>query len=114
ARVAILCDGFLIGCGVTVVVAAEAAGFVGMAEIIGVSPPSDLEVGKDVAAINGEKSLTGGLDIGGALACDGRIFSPIVGGETGGDFLRGFVVARGVRLQEIDGGLLRVRQSNRD
>src|ERR1700694_3361292 len=90
----------------TVVVAAEAARIVGMAEIIGVNSPGDLEIGKDVVAINGEQRLAGRLDIGGAFACDGRIFSLIVGGQTGGDLLRGFVVARVSCLEQLHAALL--------
>ena len=78
----------------TLIVAAEAADRVGMAEIVGVSAPGDLEIGKDVVLINGERRFTGGLDARGVLTRDRRILRLIKRGQSGGYFLRGVVVAR--------------------
>ena len=68
ARAAILRDGFLVRRGVAVVVTAETAGIVGMAEIIRISSPGHLEIGEHVASVNREERLAGGLDLGGPLA----------------------------------------------
>lgn len=74
AGTAILCDGFLVRRGVTVIVAAEAANRVGMAEIVGVGAPPDLEIGKNVVLVNGERRFTRGEDAGGVLTRDRGVF----------------------------------------
>ena len=60
---AVLRDGLLVRSGVSVIVAAEAAGRIRVAEIIDVSSPSDFEIRKDIAAIDGSEGRAGGVDL---------------------------------------------------
>ena len=57
AQAAILRDGFLVGRQVRFVVAAEAARIVGVAEIVRVGSPGDLEIREHVALVDRGQGL---------------------------------------------------------
>jgi hypothetical protein len=62
AGVAILRDGLRGLALVLVVVAAEAAREVGVADVVGIQPPCDSHRREDVSAIDGKQSLAGAID----------------------------------------------------
>jgi|HubBroStandDraft_6_1064221.scaffolds.fasta_scaffold1030767_2 hypothetical protein len=50
-----------------VVVASETTGVVDVSQVVRIRSPSYLEIGEDVAAVDGSKRLTSGSDFGGTL-----------------------------------------------
>ena len=81
--------------GVVAVVAAEAAGEIRVADVVGIRAPGDVHLGEDVAVVDRQHLLGGGGHFGLALRPDGRIVVLVVAREGRGDLLGG-LVARGV------------------
>ena len=71
------------------VVAAETAGIIGVAEIVRIGSPGDFEVRKYVALVDSHQCLCGKLDIVRTFGPDIAIFLLVKAAEGGGDFLSG-------------------------
>ena len=80
---AVLTDGLFLRRRVALVVAAEAARVVGMAQIVGVNPPLYAQVREDVALVERHQRLPRALNVVGPLRCDIRILLLIDSGEGG-------------------------------
>src|ERR1700722_10341698 len=88
----VLSDGLLVRGRVILIVAAEAAWIIGMAQVVQIRSPSDLEVWEYVLPVNCKQRLGRGLNVLRALACDIRIFLLIETGQARRNLLCGLFI----------------------
>src|SRR5580658_7829197 len=96
------------------VVTAEAARIVGVAEIIGVGAPRDLEIREYVALVEGGQHRAGSVNFKTLLDGDFRIPLLVERAQTPRDLLGGFRLARVTGLEKLDRFFLDERQTGGD
>src|SRR5436305_11690800 len=91
AGVAVLRDGVAVFRGVAAVVAAEASGKIGVADVHRIPAPGDVHVGENVPIPDGSDLFCGGVHVRDMLRVYGGLALLVISGERGGYFFRGFL-----------------------
>src|ERR1700729_4281516 len=106
AYATVLSDGLFVCGRVILIVAAEAALIIGMAQVVRICPPGNLEVREHVLPVDREQRLSRGLNVLGTLACNIRIFLPIEIGQARRNLLSGLFIGPISCPDQCDAGLL--------
>src|SRR5687768_7719687 len=101
-RAAVLGDRRAVGALVAVVVTAEAAGKVLVADVVGVGAPAHLHVGKHVAAVDLLQRAGRGLDLPAVRAEGVRVLLLVERRQVPGDAARRRLAVRVLRAEQLD------------
>ena len=94
AEITVLADRLLSCSGVAFIMTTEAAGVIGVTEIVRVCAPGDLQIREDISLVQSENLLGAAIYAVAVLAPEIRIFLLVEGRESCGDLRGGIVIAR--------------------